>query len=79
MSRIAKAVAFVTTTGAVVIAAAGSAAADTGTWGAAVYSPGVLSGNLFQHPIDMPINICGNSFNTVGLLNRAFGKVCLNR
>ncbi|MGR8012111.1 chaplin [Streptomyces hypolithicus] len=43
------------------------------------HSPGVLSGNLVQVPVDAPINVCGNSVNVVGLLNPAFGNNCSNR
>ncbi|GGU72048.1 hypothetical protein GCM10010211_42380 [Streptomyces albospinus] len=47
--------------------------------GKAVGSPGVLSGNLIQVPIDMPINVCGNTVNPfVGVLNPAFGNLCIN-
>ncbi|WP_323179544.1 chaplin [Streptomyces sp. NBC_00654] len=41
-------------------------------------SPGVLSGNLVQAPVDVPVNACGNSVNVVGLLNPAFGNQCAN-
>ncbi|MFE2265722.1 chaplin [Streptomyces griseosporeus] len=46
--------------------------------GAAVGSPGVLSGNVIQIPIDVDANVCGNSINVVGLLNPAFGNHCSN-
>ncbi|QHC26200.1 chaplin [Streptomyces sp. GS7] len=47
--------------------------------GKAVGSPGVLSGNLIQVPIDMPINVCGNSVTPfIGVLNPAFGNLCIN-
>ncbi|WP_123976857.1 chaplin [Streptomyces sp. Ag109_O5-1] len=52
--------------------------ADAGAHGAAVGSPGVLSGNLIQVPIHVPINICGNSVDALGLLNPAFGNICVN-
>ncbi|WP_322975545.1 MULTISPECIES: chaplin [unclassified Streptomyces] len=64
-----------------VLMAAGAAApamADAGASGAAVGSPGVLSGNAVQVPINIPINICGNSVNVIALLNPAFGNVCVN-
>ncbi|MBT2545424.1 chaplin [Streptomyces sp. ISL-44] len=64
-----------------VLMAAGAAApamADAGAAGAAVGSPGVLSGNAVQVPINIPINICGNSVNVIALLNPAFGNVCVN-
>ncbi|GAA2988678.1 MULTISPECIES: chaplin [Streptomyces] len=41
-------------------------------------SPGVLSGNAVQAPIDIPVNACGNSVNVVGLLNPVFGNDCVN-
>ncbi|MFF9620548.1 chaplin [Streptomyces griseosporeus] len=46
--------------------------------GSAVGSPGVLSGNVIQIPIDVDANVCGNSINVVGLLNPAFGNHCSN-
>ncbi|MGW0705274.1 chaplin [Streptomyces sp. NPDC002643] len=54
------------------------AMADSEAKGAAIGSPGVLSGNVIQVPIHIPINVCGNSINIVGLLNPAFGNVCIN-
>ncbi|MFB7636882.1 chaplin [Streptomyces sp. NPDC056149] len=47
--------------------------------GFAAHSPGVLSGNVIQIPIDLPINVCGNSIDVIGLLNPAFGNHCLNK
>ncbi|MFK0292400.1 chaplin [Streptomyces sp. NPDC090442] len=47
--------------------------------GFAAHSPGVLSGNVIQIPIDIPINVCGNSIDVIGLLNPAFGNHCLNK
>ncbi|WP_031086667.1 chaplin [Streptomyces sp. NRRL WC-3549] len=41
-------------------------------------SPGVLSGNVVQAPVDVPVNVCGNSIDVVGLLNPAFGNNCAN-
>ncbi|WP_329173104.1 chaplin [Streptomyces sp. NBC_01477] len=61
-----------------VFAGAGAAAADSGATGAAVGSPGVLSGNAVQIPIHIPLNVCGNSINIIGLLNPAFGNTCAN-
>ncbi|MET9551330.1 chaplin family protein [Streptomyces sp. NPDC006645] len=46
--------------------------------GAATNSPGLLSGNLVQAPLDIPVNACGNSVDLVGLLNPAFGNGCAN-
>ncbi|MGW2348037.1 chaplin [Actinacidiphila glaucinigra] len=44
----------------------------------AVGSPGILSGNVIQVPINVPINVCGNGFNAIGLLNPTAGNVCIN-
>ncbi|MFD8004046.1 chaplin family protein [Streptomyces mirabilis] len=41
-------------------------------------SPGVLSGNLAQVPVDVPVNACGNTVDVVALLNPAFGNRCGN-
>ncbi|MFB7181541.1 chaplin [Streptomyces sp. NPDC056257] len=78
MSRIAKAFAITAVTGSAVVAGAGLAVADAGAHGAAVGSPGVLSGNLLQVPVHVPVNVCGNTVNVVGLLNPAFGNTCVN-
>ncbi|MGW7267720.1 chaplin [Streptomyces sp. NPDC054842] len=61
-----------------VLGTAGAAAADSDATGAAVNSPGVLSGNVIQVPVHIPVNVCGNSVNVVGLLNPAFGNKCVN-
>ncbi|MCX5583574.1 chaplin [Streptomyces erythrochromogenes] len=78
MSRIAKAFAITAVTGSAVVAGAGLAVADAGAHGAAVGSPGVLSGNLLQVPVHVPVNVCGNTVNVIGLLNPAFGNTCVN-
>ncbi|GAA2516009.1 chaplin [Streptomyces gobitricini] len=78
MSRMKRAVAVVATAGTVLIGGAGMASADANADAAAVGSPGVLSGNILQAPIHIPINICGNTINIVGLLNPAFGNTCIN-
>ncbi|MGC5354288.1 chaplin [Streptomyces sp. DT190] len=54
------------------------AIADAGAQGAAVGSPGVLSGNVVQIPVHIPINVCGNTVNVIALLNPAFGNECEN-
>jgi hypothetical protein len=78
MSRIAKAAAVALGTSAVVVSGAGLAMADAGAQGAAVGSPGVLSGNVVQVPINTQLNFCGNSTGAAGLLNPAFGTTCVN-
>ncbi len=60
------------------IGAATPAFADSGAEGAANNSPGVLSGNVVQVPIHVPVNVCGNTLNVIGLLNPAFGNACSN-
>ncbi|MFE5873045.1 chaplin [Streptomyces roseifaciens] len=75
---IKKVVASAAVTGGLVLAGAGLAAADSGAQGAAVNSPGVVSGNVIQVPVHVPVNVCGNSINVVGLLNPAFGNTCVN-
>ncbi|WP_051819498.1 chaplin [Streptomyces sp. NRRL S-920] len=61
-----------------VLGMGGPAFADAGASGAAVNSPGVLSGNVVQVPIHIPVNVCGNSIDIIGLLNPAFGNTCVN-
>ncbi|MEU0101112.1 chaplin [Streptomyces sp. NPDC006267] len=64
--------------GGVLALSGGYAHADSGAAGTASGSPGVLSGNSVQVPIDIPVNICGNSVNVGGLLNPAYGNDCGN-
>ncbi|MFF4868993.1 chaplin [Streptomyces sp. NPDC090109] len=65
-------------TGGALALSAGAAHADAGAQGAAVGSPGVGSGNTVQLPVHVPVNVCGNTVNVVGLLNPAFGNGCAN-
>ncbi|MEV8389745.1 MULTISPECIES: chaplin [unclassified Streptomyces] len=78
MSRIAKAVVLSTAAAAAVAGASGAAFADAGAEAAAVGSPGVISGNVVQVPIHLPVNVCGNTIDIIGLLNPAFGNTCVN-
>ncbi|WP_264483430.1 chaplin [Streptomyces pinistramenti] len=57
---------------------AGIASADAGAAGGAKGSPGVISGNVIQVPVHVPVNLCGNSIDIIGLLNPAFGNTCVN-
>ncbi|WP_225629266.1 chaplin [Streptomyces werraensis] len=79
MSHIAKVGAIALGTGAAVLGSAGLASAHSGAEGAAVHSPGVVSGNVVQVPIHAPINVCGNTVNIIGALNPAFGNYCVNK
>ncbi|MEU9345613.1 chaplin ChpH [Streptomyces sp. NPDC048278] len=74
-----KVVAAAVATGGLVLAGAGLAAADSGAQGAAVGSPGVISGNVIQVPVHVPVNVCGNTISVIGLLNPAFGNTCINK
>ncbi|MEB8340433.1 chaplin ChpH [Streptomyces endophyticus] len=73
-----KVVAAAAATGGLVLAGAGLAVADSGAQGAATQSPGVISGNVIQAPIHVPVNVCGNTVSVIGLLNPAFGNTCAN-
>ncbi|MFF8609357.1 chaplin [Streptomyces sp. NPDC015346] len=75
---IKKVVAAAAATGGLVLAGAGMAVANTGAQGAALDSPGAVSGNVIQVPIHLPVNVCGNTVNVIGLLNPAFGNTCVN-
>jgi hypothetical protein len=79
MSRIAKALVVTAVSGAAVASSAGMAAADAGAGAVAVGSPGVISGNAIQVPISVPINLCGNTIDIIGVLNPAFGNTCMSR
>ncbi|MDT0611868.1 chaplin [Streptomyces lancefieldiae] len=46
--------------------------------GSAAGSPGLLSGNTVQLPVDVPVNACGNTVNVAGVLNPAVGNRCAN-
>ncbi|MFB0619237.1 chaplin [Streptomyces sp. AGS-58] len=69
-------IAFAAVSGA--MAVAGPVYADSSANGAAVGSPGLISGNGIQLPVDVPVNVCGNTVNVVGLLNPAMGNRCAN-
>ncbi|MFJ8823623.1 chaplin [Streptomyces sp. NPDC102467] len=56
----------------------GSAIAGTGSTGQSGGSPGVLSGNSVAAPVAVPVNLCGNSVDAVGVGNPAFGNTCKN-
>lgn len=65
-------------TGSVLASTAGYAYADASAIGAAADSPGVGSGNTVQVPVSVPVNVCGNTVNVIGLLNPAMGNNCRN-
>ncbi|MET8856240.1 chaplin [Streptomyces sp. NPDC004579] len=61
------------------LVAAMPAHADSAADGAAAGSPGLISGNTVQLPVHVPVNLCGNTVNVVGLLNPAAGDRCANQ
>ncbi|MFC5907770.1 chaplin [Streptacidiphilus monticola] len=79
MRKIQRFAAVLALAGGLAVTGAGVASADATATGVAANSPGVLSGNLIQVPIHIPVNVCGNSINVIGLLNPAFGNTCINK
>ena len=61
------------------LGAASPAMADAGADATASNSPGVVSGNVVQVPVHVPVNLCGNTVNVIALLNPAFGNTCVNK
>ncbi|MET9295524.1 chaplin [Streptomyces sp. NPDC003077] len=57
--------------------ATGAAVADSGSNGVATGSPGIISGNTVQVPIHLPVAVCGNTLDIIGLLNPAEGDACV--
>ncbi|WP_335973134.1 MULTISPECIES: chaplin family protein [Streptomycetaceae] len=78
MKNLKKAATLTLVAGGLLAAGAGAASADSGAQGAAVKSPGVVSGNLVQVPVHVPVNVVGNTVNVIGLLNPAFGNTGAN-
>ncbi|MFI2639428.1 chaplin [Streptomyces sp. NPDC018610] len=80
MKNLKKAVAVTMVAGGLVAAGAGMASANDSAraHGAAQGSPGVVSGNVVQAPVHVPVNAVGNSVNVIGVLNPAFGNLGLN-
>ncbi|MEU6735714.1 chaplin [Streptomyces physcomitrii] len=80
MFRVIKSAGLVVAAGAALIGGATAATADSGAEAEAYasHSPGVLSGNVVQVPINIPVNVCGNSVNVIAALNPAAGNVCVN-
>ncbi|MFF5143878.1 chaplin [Streptomyces sp. NPDC013157] len=55
-----------------------AAFADNGAdaTGSASNSPGVASGNVIEVPVEIPVNVCGDSIDVIGLLNPAAANAC---
>ncbi|MGP3925711.1 chaplin [Streptomyces sp. 8N616] len=56
----------------------GYAYADADAGAISGNSPGIGSGNTVQVPVHVPVNLCGNTVNAVGLFNPANGNSCAN-
>ncbi|MEW2288197.1 chaplin [Streptomyces sp. NPDC047841] len=54
------------------------AAGGSDARGSAAGSPGLVSGNDIQLPVHVPVNVCGNTVDVVGLLDPAAGNACAN-
>lgn len=80
MKNLKKAAAVTMVAGGLLAAGTGMASATDGSHahGEAVGSPGVVSGNVIQVPVHVPVNVSGNSVNVIGLLNPAFGNTAVN-
>ena len=79
MKRVTRNGMIVAASGAMAVAAPASAAfAAPGVLadGAAVGSPGLISGDTVQFPVHAPVDVCGNTVNVVGLLNSAAVNGC---
>ncbi|KJK54716.1 chaplin, partial [Saccharothrix sp. ST-888] len=71
MQNVKKAAVLAGAAASLVLAGAGVANASASANGTATNSPGVLSGNLVQIPVHVPVNVCGNTVNVIGLMNPA--------
>ncbi|MBL3666400.1 DUF320 domain-containing protein [Streptomyces sp. M2CJ-2] len=52
--------------------------ADAHAEGAVTDSPGVASGNNVQVPVEVPVNVCGNTVGAVSVFNEASNNLCAN-
>ena len=78
MQNIKRSALLVTVAAGLLAGGAGVASASSSAAGGASNSPGVLSGNELELPIHIPVNVCGNSVDVIGLVNPAFGNHCAN-
>ncbi|MEV0409222.1 chaplin [Streptomyces sp. NPDC050448] len=80
MKNIKKAAAITMIAGGLLAAGAGVSSAHGGASaeGEATCSPGVVSGNLVQAPVDVPVNVVGNTVTVIGLLNGVWGNTGVN-
>ncbi|MFK4071219.1 chaplin [Streptomyces sp. NPDC029674] len=60
-----------------VVGGAGAAVADPDPVNAEVSNnPGIISGNALQVPLDLGLNVCGDTINVLGALNPASNNEC---
>ncbi|MEU9557173.1 chaplin [Streptomyces fumanus] len=52
--------------------------ADAGATAVAKDAEGDFSGNVTQVPVAVPVNVCGNTIDVIGVLNPASGNECEN-
>ncbi|MBC2879360.1 MULTISPECIES: chaplin [Streptomyces] len=81
MKNMKKAAAVTIAAGGLALAGAGIASAHGGAPAAgaiAKNNPGVVSGNIVQVPVTVPVNLCSNTVNVLGSLNPTHGNVCVN-
>ncbi|MEU6549895.1 chaplin [Streptomyces sp. NPDC046915] len=79
MSRIAKGLVLTSAAVAAIAGGAGVAAANSTASGAAANSPGVLSGDVIEAPVHVPVIVCGNTIDGAGFLNPSLGNYCVER
>ncbi|MER5210522.1 chaplin family protein [Streptomyces sp. NPDC002838] len=53
--------------------------ADTDSTAVTKDSGGLLSGNIVQVPIEVPVNVCGNSISVIEVIGHAYGNLCVNK
>ncbi|MEU5422587.1 chaplin [Streptomyces sp. NPDC020667] len=78
MKNMKKAAAVTIAVGGLALVGASAASAHQAE-GEAKNSPGVVSGNVLQVPVEVATNLCGNTINVVGVMNPAAGNLCVNK
>lgn len=76
MKKLVKAAAFAAGT-VIAMGVATPAFASSDAFGAAAHSPGLLSGNVIEVPVQVPVEVCGDTIDVIGLLDPAFGSTCV--
>jgi hypothetical protein len=76
VKKLVKAAAFAAGT-VIAMGVATPAFASSDAFGAAAHSPGLLSGNVIEVPVQVPVEVCGDTIDVIGLLDPAFGSTCV--